>query len=246
MSNGPTAIVTGAAQGIGRAITEQLVAEGYHVVAVDIDHAAGHELTSGFEKEEVTYIAVDIRQEEAVRDLFEQVMRLRGKVDAVVNNAGIIRDRPIWKMTLEDFQAVLDVNLQGTWLMCREAAIRMRHQKSGAIVNISSRAWLGNPGQSNYAASKAGVVALTRVLALELGPSNVRVNAVAPGLIDTPLTQSLEPEVLQRLIAAQPTRTMGQPVDVAHTVAFLLSDKARFITGQTLYVDGGKSIGAGI
>ncbi|MBK7247002.1 MAG: SDR family oxidoreductase [Flavobacteriales bacterium] len=149
-------------------------------------------------------------------------------------------------MTLEDFQAVLDVNLQGTWLMCREAAIRMRHQKSGAIVNISSRAWLGNPGQSNYAASKAGVVALTRVLALELGPSNVRVNAVAPGLIDTPLTQSLEPEVLQRLIAAQPTRTMGQPVDVAHTVAFLLSDKARFITGQTLYVDGGKSIGAGI
>ncbi|MBL0127976.1 MAG: SDR family oxidoreductase [Flavobacteriales bacterium] len=246
MSNVPTAIVTGAAKGIGHAITEQLVAEGYHVVAVDIDHAAGQELTSRFGKNKITYIAVDIRQEEGVRDLFEQVMRLRGQVDAVVNNAGIIRDRPIWKMPLEDFQAVLDVNLQGTWLMCREAAIRMRQQKAGAIVNISSRAWLGNPGQSNYAASKAGVVALTRVLALELGPSNVRVNAVAPGLIDTPLTQNLDPQVLERLIAAQPTRTMGQPVDVAHTVAFLLSEKARFITGQTIYVDGGKSIGAGL
>ncbi|MCC6936674.1 MAG: SDR family oxidoreductase [Flavobacteriales bacterium] len=246
MSNGPTAIVTGAAKGIGHAITGQLVAEGYHVVAVDIDQAAGEALTSEFGKDKITYMAVDIRQEEAVRDLFEQVTELRGEVDALVNNAGIIRDKPIWKMPLEDFQAVLDVNLQGTWLMCREAAIRMRQRKAGAIVNISSRAWLGNPGQSNYAASKAGVVALTRVLALELGPSNVRVNAVAPGLIDTPLTQSLDPEVLQRLIAAQPTRTMGDPVDVAHTVAFLLSDKARFITGQTIYVDGGKSIGAGL
>lgn len=246
MSNGQTAIVTGAAKGIGLAITGQLVADGYHVVAVDIDQAAGQELLSGPDKKAITFIAADIRQEEAVRDLFQRVIRLRGQLDAVVNNAGIIRDRPIWKMTLEDFRSVLEVNLQGTWLMCREAAIRMRQQRSGAIVNISSRAWLGNPGQSNYAASKAGVVALTRVLALELGPSNVRVNAVAPGLIDTPLTRELDPEVLQRLIEAQPSRTMGQPVDVANTVTFLLSDKARFITGQTLYVDGGKSIGAGL
>ncbi len=246
MSNGPTAIVTGAAKGIGLAITEQLVAEGYYVVAVDIDQVAGEALLSEFGKDMVTFIAVDIRKEEAVRELFEQVTEIHGEIDALVNNAGIIRDKPIWKMPLEDFQAVLDVNLQGTWLMCREAAIRMRQRKAGAIVNISSRAWLGNPGQSNYAASKAGVVALTRVLALELGPSNVRVNAVAPGLIDTPLTQNLDPQVLERLIAAQPTRTMGDPVDVAHTVAFLLSDKARFITGQTIYVDGGKSIGAGL
>ena len=122
----------------------------------------------------------------------------------------------------------------------------MKQQNFGRIVNIASRAWLGNRGQSNYSASKAGVVSLTRVLALELGKYNVCVNAVAPGLIDTPLTQKLEADVLQKLIEAQPTRTMGKPSDIANAVAFLASDATNFITGQTIYVDGGKSIGAGI
>jgi NAD(P)-dependent dehydrogenase (short-subunit alcohol dehydrogenase family) len=152
----------------------------------------------------------------------------------------------IWKMTPEEFDAVIRVNLRGTWLMCREAAMRMKVQKSGTIINITSRAWLGNMGQTNYAASKAGIVGLTRSLALELGPHNVRVNAVAPGLIDTPLARALPPDVQQKLIAAQPTRSMGQPEDVAEVVAFLASDRCRFMTGQVLYVDGGKSIGAGI
>jgi 3-oxoacyl-[acyl-carrier protein] reductase len=128
--------------------------------------------------------------------------------------------------------------------MCREAAIVMKEQNAGKIVNIASRAWLGNLGQSNYSASKAGVVALTRVLALELGRYNISVNAIAPGLIDTPLTQKLEKEVLQKLIDAQPSRSMGSPADVASAVSFLVAGNTKFITGQTIYVDGGKSIGA--
>ena len=130
--------------------------------------------------------------------------------------------------------------------MCKEAAKIMRQQKSGRIINIASRAWLGNRGQSNYSASKAGIVGLTRVLALELGKYNVCVNAIAPGLIDTPLTQVLPEDVKQKLIEAQPTKTMGKPEDVANAVAFLASDETQFITGQTIYVDGGKSIGAGL
>ena len=149
-------------------------------------------------------------------------------------------------MPTDDFDLVMKINLKGVWLMCRECAKIMKEKKSGRIVNVASRAWLGNRGQSNYAASKAGVVSLTRVLALELGKYNVLVNAVAPGLIDTPLTQKLEKDILQKLIEAQPTRTMGKPEDVANVVSFLASEKTQFITGQTIYVDGGKSIGAGI
>ena len=122
----------------------------------------------------------------------------------------------------------------------------MKQQSSGRIINIASRAWLGNRGQSNYSASKAGVVALTRVLALELGKYNVCVNAIAPGLIDTPLTRKLEKDILEKLIEAQPTKSMGKPGDVANAVSFLASEHTHFITGQTIYVDGGKNIGAGM
>ena len=162
-----------------------------------------------------------------------------------MNNAGIIRDNMIWNMPAEDFDLVMNVNLKGAWLMCREVSKMMKEQKSGRIINISSRAQLGNRGQSNYSASKAGIVALTRVLALELGKYNVLVNSVAPGLIDTPLTQKLEKGVLEKLVELQPTKTLGKPEDVANVVAFLASENTQFITGQTIYVDGGKSIGAG-
>ena len=174
-------------------------------------------------------------------------MNKYGRVDVLVNNAGVIRDNMIWKMPKEDFDFVIDVNLKGTWMMCREAAIIMKEQKSGKIVNISSRAWLGNNmGQSNYTASKAGIVGLTRVLALELGYYNINVNAVAPGLIDTPLTQALSEEVMQKLISAQPTKKMGKPDDIANAVSFLVSEKSNFITGQIIHVDGGRSIGSTI
>ena len=240
------ALVTGAAKGIGKAIVSALVEDNCFVVAVDVDKISGQSMEKGFNKDQVAFLYCDISKEKEVKSLFLKVLNAYGKVDVLVNNAGIIRDNMIWNMSVEDFDTVMNINLKGTWLMCRESAIIMRSQKRGRIVNIASRAWLGNRGQSNYSSSKAGVVALTRVLALELGKYNVCVNAIAPGLIDTPLTQKLTGEVLQKLIEAQPTKSMGIPQDVANAVTFLASDKTNFITGQTIYVDGGKSIGTGL
>ncbi len=244
MNNKPVAIVTGAAKGIGKAICARLIKNGFNVIAVDMDPDGASGLFTELGNDSLEYHKMNICEELKVKELFAELMARYGRIDAVVNNAGIIRDNMIWNMSVDDFDAVINVNLKGTWLMCREAAIVMKAQKSGRIVNIASRAWLGNRGQSNYSASKAGVVALTRVLALELGKYNVCVNAVAPGLIDTPLTQKLEKDVLQQLINAQPSKSMGSPDDVANTVAFLASAHTQFITGQTIYVDGGKSIGA--
>jgi NAD(P)-dependent dehydrogenase (short-subunit alcohol dehydrogenase family) len=241
-----TAIVTGAANGIGKAITGRLKDEGCYVFAVDIDDNNGQELVKELGEPNAEYIHCNITSEKEVEALFKTVVSKKENIDILVNNAGIIKDNMIHKMTLDDFDAVIDTNLKGTWLMCREAAKLMKVQKSGRIVNISSRAWLGNPGQSNYSASKAGIIGFTRVLALELGRHNVLVNAVAPGLIDTPLTQSLPADVLEKLINAQPTKTIGMPEDIANAVSFLVSEKTRFITGQVIYVDGGKSIGANL
>ncbi len=244
MNTKPLAIVTGAAKGIGRAICKKMITDGFYVVAVDIDANAETDLIAEFGKSNIEYKLINICKEDQVKELFASIKTAHSSINALVNNAGIIRDNLIWNMSVDDFDAVINVNLKGTWLMCREAAILMKEQKSGRIVNIASRAWLGNRGQSNYSASKAGVVALTRVLALELGKYNVSVNAIAPGLIDTPLTQKLTTEVLQKLIDAQPSKTMGTPNDVANAVAFLAKADTQFITGQTIYVDGGKSIGA--
>lgn len=240
------AIVTGAAKGIGLAIARRLADDGAFVVLADVEDAAGSDAATSLGLENGVYLHCDIASESDVADLFGVVRDTYGGPDIVVNNAGILRDRFIWKMTVDDFDAVMSVNLRGTWLMCRQAAIVMREGSGGAIVNIASRAWLGNPGQTNYSASKAGVVGLTRSLALELGRHNISVNAVAPGLIDTPMTRSLKPEILETLIRAQPTGAMGLPDDVADAVVFLSSHRNRFITGQVLYVDGGKSIGAAL
>lgn len=240
-----TVIVTGAAKGIGKAIAQNLVNSGYKVLAVDPDEVNGRALEKSLPGK-LDYAAIDICDETAVAALFSQLQKEGTHLYGLVNNAGILRDNVIWKMPTEDFDAVLNVNLKGTWLMCKAAASIFKENKQGRIVNIASRAWLGNPGQSNYSASKAGVVALTRVLALELGRYGVLVNAVAPGLIDTPMTQKLTDDVRQKLIEAQPTRSMGSPADVANAVGFLLHPQTQFITGQTLYVDGGKSIGAGL
>jgi len=246
MENKKLAIVTGASNGIGKAISKRLCDNGFFILGIDIDELNGKMLVAEIGETKARFFKCDIQIEDDVKKLFAFVKKDFGKIDLLVNNAGIIRDNLIQNMQVEDFDKVISVNLRGTWLMCREAASVMKEQKSGRIVNIASRAWLGNPGQSNYSASKAGVVGLTRVLALELGRYNVLVNAVAPGLIDTPLTQSLPADVLQKLINSQPTKTIGSPEDVAHTVAFLADENTKFITGQTIYVDGGKSIGAGL
>jgi NAD(P)-dependent dehydrogenase (short-subunit alcohol dehydrogenase family) len=236
------AIVTGGAQGIGKAIVTALVKGKYTVIVVDVDKKAGEKLCT--EIQNAVYYNCNISNYKEVVKLFNFVKTKYGALDLLVNNAGIIRDNMIWNMPEEDFDSVLNVNLKGTWQMCKEAASLMKNQNKGRIVNIASRAWLGNRGQSNYSASKAGVVGLTRVLALELGKYNVCVNAIAPGLIDTPLTKNLRQDVLEGLINAQPTKSIGKPNDIANAVLFLGSYKTNFITGQTIYVDGGKSIGS--
>jgi len=238
-------IITGAAKGIGAAIATRLVAEGHIAVLLDVDDDAGNALAAQLGPQ-VYFLHADVTNERMVGAVFGTVMDRFGRIDTLVNNAGIAKDNVIWKMPTADFDSVVDINLKGTWLMCKHAAIVMRQQQHGRIVNLASRAWLGNPGQTNYSASKAGVIGLTRALALELGKHGVTVNAVAPGLIDTPLTQALTAEVKERLIATQPLHTMGRPEDIAQVVAFLCDDRTRYITGQTLYVDGGKSIGAGL
>lgn len=242
-----TAIITGGAQGIGKAITKRLIEDGFFAVIADINLENEKSLIDELGSGNFLFIKCDISNQENVKSLFSRVKTERERIDAVVNNAGIIRDNVIWKMPKEDMDKVIDVNLKGTWIMCKETAKVMREQNHGRIVNISSRAWLGNNrGQSNYTASKAGIVGLTRVLALELGKYNVNVNAVAPGLIDTPLTQNLPEKVLQDLIDAQPTKKIGKPKDIANVVSFLLSDESDFITGQIIHVDGGRSIGSTI
>lgn len=238
-------IVTGAANGIGNAIAHSLNNCGYRVIAVDTDEENGKQLersTSG----KIEFQLLNISHEKEVFNFFSGFNEKFGQLYALINNAGIIRDHMIWKMPSDDFDSVINVNLKGTWLMCKESSKIFKTLGNGRIVNISSRAWLGNKGQTNYSASKAGVVGMTRALALELGKFNVLVNAIAPGLIDTPMTRKLDDKVIQHLINAQPTRTMGKPEDIANTVKFLIDENTGFITGQTLFVDGGKSIGAGI
>lgn len=242
----PVSIVTGAANGIGRAIALRLKKDGFFVVIADTDKDLGSGLANELGKDSSLFVACNIASEIEIQHLIEQALKISGTIEVVVNNAGILRDKMIWDMSLSDYDEVMAVNLRGTWMMCREAARIMKQQEQGRIVNIASRAWLGNAGQSNYSASKAGVVALTRVLALELGKYNVLVNAVAPGLIDTPLTQNLREDVKHKLIDAQPTKSMGMPQDVANAVAFLANEDTKFITGQLIYVDGGKSIGANL
>jgi len=239
-----TAIVTGAGKGIGKSISKRLTEDNFFVLLIDTDSSSGIKAANEFGKDKSFFIKADISNEKQVRKLFQYIVQNYKNTDVLVNNAGIIKDNLIWNMEAEDFDNVIKINLKGTWLMCREAAKIMKAQKSGRIVNISSRAWLGNRGQTNYSASKAGVVGLTRALALELGKYNVSVNAVAPGLIDTPLTQKLPKKILEKLIHAQPSGRIGLPEDVAYAVSFLVSEKVNFITGQTIYVDGGKSIGS--
>jgi len=235
-------LVTGGARGIGRAIADRFGREGAVVYALDKAHGEGE--SSGAEK--ATPLEGDVTDAGDVRRSVGEIVAKRGRIDVLVNNAGIVRDNMIWKMPEEDFDAVVAVNLKGAWLVSREVAPVMRRQESGRIIQIASRAWLGNRGQSNYAASKAGLVGLTRVLALELARSGVTVNAVAPGLIDTPMTRALPEAVYRKLLAHQPLGRAGTPEEIAAVVAFLASDDAAFLSGQVIHVDGGRSIGAAV
>jgi len=241
---GRIALVTGSGGGIGEAIALALARRGATVVINDLDEESArkvHERASASAANS-TYIVADCGDKNQVEDMFEGIKRDHGRLDILVNNVGIIRDSLITRMTESDWDAVLSVNLKSQFLCSQQAASIMIDQEYGRIVNVSSRAWLGGFGQANYSASKGGVVSFTRALALELARHNITVNAIAPGLIDTPMFRNFREDVRERLVKLQPSGRIGQPEDVANGVLFFASDASSYVTGQTMHICGGKSL----
>ncbi len=238
-------VITGAGQGIGAAIARRFASQKARLALVDVNLEQLQDLAASLADSgsEILCVKTDVSNREQVQQLFAEVVEKFGSVDVLVNNAGIIRDNLISNISEQDWDQVLDVNLKGAFFCCQAVFPTFKAQRSGKIVNLVSRAWLGSIGQANYTASKGGLVSLTRSLALEFARFQVNVNAVAPGAIDSPMTQGMPPEARERLIRMQPTGKMGKVEDIAAAVAFLSSDDAEFITGQVLHVDGGKSCG---
>ncbi len=241
------AIVTGSGQGIGEGIARVLGLAGARVVVNDVAAEKVDRAVAGLEGSGVKTVGVtaDVAGSEGAEALVAAALEAFGRVDILVNNVGIARDGYLSKMSEEDWDDVLRVNLKSQFLCCRAVSPLMMEQKHGRIVNVSSRAWLGGPGQANYAASKGAVVSLTRTLALEMAKFGVTVNCVAPALVDTPLFQGLKEEVRERLAKTVPVGRVGTPDDIGNAVLFLASEESSYVTGQTLYVCGGRSLGAG-
>jgi 3-oxoacyl-[acyl-carrier protein] reductase len=247
--DGRVAIVTGAARGIGAGIARRLADEGAAVAVLDLDEAAAAETASGLGAARALGLAADVSSGDAVEAAVQRVAEELGGVDVLVNNAGITRDNLLFKMTEDDWDAVMAVHLKGAFLMSRAAQKHMVGAKYGRILNLSSVSALGNRGQANYSAAKMGLQGLTRTLALELGPFGVTANAIAPGYVVTEMTDAtarrvgVEPEEYRAAAAQQnPVRRVGWPEDIAAAAAFLCSEEAGYVTGQTLYVDGGAKI----
>ncbi|AEX84927.1 3-oxoacyl-(acyl-carrier-protein) reductase [Marinitoga piezophila KA3] len=238
---GKVCIVTGGARGLGKAMVEKFAKEGAKVVyACDLNEEALKDLEKEYSN--VKGYVLNVTDRKAIEEFKNKVMEEEGHVDVLVNNAGITRDALIQKMSEEDWDIVIDVNLKGVFNMTQFFAPEMMKAGKGAIVNISSVVGIyGNVGQTNYAATKGGVIAMTKTWAKEFARkgAQVRVNAVAPGFIKTPMTEVVPQKVIDYVVSKTPLGKMGDPEDIANAVCFLASDEAKFITGQVLGVDGG-------
>jgi NAD(P)-dependent dehydrogenase (short-subunit alcohol dehydrogenase family) len=241
------AIVTGSGQGIGEGIARVLAGAGARTVINDIEPEKAEKVVAELEGSGLAatgYVA-NVATAEGAEGLIDAALDAYGRVDILVNNVGTARDGWLAKMSEDDWDTVLEVNLKSQFLTCRAVAPSMMEQKYGRIINISSRAWLGGPGQANYAASKGAVISLTRTLALEMARYGITANCIAPALVDTPLFRGLKEEVQERLVKTIPAGRIGTPEDIGNAALFLASDEASYVTGQTLSVCGGRSLGAG-
>ncbi len=243
MEDNKVALVTGGTRGIGRKIAEKFAENGYNLVLNYVSSNVDLEvIKEAFKKynNSVLILKADVSKYEECENLVKEAINKFGKVDVLVNNAGITKDGLIAMMKEENFSKVIDVNLKGTFNMCRNLVPYMMKNKSGNIVNISSVVGIvGNAGQSNYAASKAGIIGFSKALAKELAGRNIRVNAVAPGFIDTDMTSILSDKVKENIYSQIPLKRMGKAKEVANVVYFLSSEESSYITGQVINVDGG-------
>ena len=251
--DGRVAVITGAARGIGFGCATRFAEEGASVAIVDLDESAASAAAAKLPLQgdaKAIGVGADVSDTDAVEAAVARVVDELGGIHVLVNNAGITRDNLLFKMTDDDWDLVIGVHLRGAFLMTRAAQKHFVEQKYGKILNLSSVCALGNRGQANYSAAKMGIQGFTRTLGIELGPFGINANAIAPGFIATDMTDAtarrlkMEPEELRRLNAeANPVRRVGEPADIAAAAAFLCSDEASYITGQTLYVDGGAKLG---
>lgn len=240
--DGKVAIVTGAAQGIGRAIAERLAVAGADVAVVDMDLTRAQETVSAVAAHGRRAVAItaNVAEWADVKAMVEQALGSLGRIDMLINNAGITRDGLLLRMKEEDWNAVLDVNLKGTFHCTKAVLPTMTKQRAGAMVNIASVVGvMGNAGQANYAASKAAVIGFTKTVAREYASRGITVNAVAPGFIETAMTDKLGGEAREALLTQIPLGRLGSPADVAEAVRFLVSPSAAYITGHVLHVNGG-------
>jgi NAD(P)-dependent dehydrogenase (short-subunit alcohol dehydrogenase family) len=247
ISPGRVAIVTGGGSGLGRAISLILAANRARVLIADINQDAAQAVSAEIEKAggEAIPLHVNVSQEEECERMVKKAVDTWNSVDILVNSAGIIIDNPLRKVCTADFDKVMAVNLKGTLFSMKKAEIIMSERKYGRIVNITSVAYKGNAGQAAYASSKGAVGSLTKVVALELARRNITVNAIAPGIIETPMARGITAEQFERIAKATPVGHIGQPADIAHAAMFLVADEAGYITGQVIDVDGGLTVGIG-